>query len=118
VPVQLAGYTLPKDRLILFAPWALHRDADHFPDPLAFKPDRFDLEYGQRIPKYAYLPFGGGARICLGNAFALLQMKINLATIWKHAHLQVAPGYEFEPEFAFNTRPKDGLPMIVIRCQA
>ncbi|HSG17692.1 MAG TPA: cytochrome P450 [Anaerolineae bacterium] len=117
-PVKLAGYTLPKNRLIIFAPWTLHRDAHHFPQPLAFKPERFDPQNGQSIPKYAYLPFGGGARICLGNSFALLQMKINLATIWQHAHLEIAPGYQFEPHFAFNTRPKYGLPMIVTRRQA
>jgi len=113
MPVQLAGYNLPKNRLIFFAPWALHRDAGHFPEPLAFMPERFDPEHGHPIPKYAYLPFGGGPRICLGNAFALLQMKINLATIWQHAHLEVAPGYELQPHYAFNTRPKEGLPMIV-----
>jgi cytochrome P450 len=117
-PVQLGGYTLPKNRLILFAPWALHRDARYFPEPLAFKPERFDPEHGQPIPKYAYLPFGGGPRICLGNAFALLQMKINLATIWQYAHLDIAPGYEFQPYYAFNTRPKEGLPLIVTCRQA
>lgn len=111
--VQLGGYTLPKNRLIFFAPWTLQRDPRYFPDPLSFKPERFDPQGGQPIPKYAYLPFGGGPRICLGNAFALLQMKINLATIWQHAHLHVAPGYELQPYYAFNTRPKDGLPMIV-----
>jgi cytochrome P450 len=117
-PVQLAGYTLPKNRLILFAPWALHRDARYFPEPIAFNPERFDPVHGQPIPKYAYLPFGGGPRICLGNAFAMLQMKINLATIWQHAHLDLAPGYEFQPHYAFNTRPKEGLPMIVTCRQA
>jgi cytochrome P450 len=112
-PVRLAGYMLPKNRLIFFAPWTLHRNAEYFPDPLAFKPERFDPEHGQPIPKYGYLPFGGGRRICLGNAFAMLQMRINLATIWQHAHLEVAPGYEFQPLYAFNTRPKEGLPMVV-----
>jgi cytochrome P450 len=111
--VQLGGYTLPKNRLIFFAPWTLQRDPRYFPDPLSFKPERFDPQEGQPIPKYAYLPFGGGPRICLGNAFALLQMKINLATIWQHAHLHVAPGYQLQPYYAFNTRPKDGLPMMV-----
>jgi cytochrome P450 len=117
-PAQLAGYTLPQNRLILFAPWALQRDAKYFPEPLAFKPDRFDPEHGRPIPRYAYLPFGGGPRICLGNAFAMLQMKINLATIWQRAHLDLAPGYKFQPHYAFNTRPKEGLPMIVTCRQA
>jgi cytochrome P450 len=116
--VQLGGYTLPKNRIFFFSPWALHRSPDYFPDPLAFQPERFDPDHGQRIPKYGYLPFGGGARICLGNAFALLQMKINLATIWRQVHLDLVPGFAFEPAYAFNTRPKEGLPMIVhFRCK-
>lgn len=118
VPVRLAGYSLPAKRLILFAPWVLHRDAKYFPEPLTFKPERFDPDHGQPVPRYAYLPFGGGPRICLGSAFAMLQMKINLATIWQRAHLDPAPGYKLQPHYAFNTRPKEGLPMIVTCRQA
>jgi cytochrome P450 len=111
--VELNGYTLPKDRLILFSPWVLHRNEAYFPEPLTFRPERFDSETGQEIDKYAYLPFSGGPRICIGNSFAMMQMKINLATIWQQYKLTHAPGHTFELAYALNTRPKNGLPMIV-----
>jgi cytochrome P450 len=113
-PVTLREHTLPKDRLVLFSPWLLQRDPQYFPDPLAFRPERFDPEAGQAINRYAYLPFSSGPRVCIGNAFALMQMKINLALIWQRYQLQVAPGYTFAPLYQFNTRPKGGLPMVVM----
>jgi cytochrome P450 len=111
--VELNGYTLPKGRLVLLSPWVLHRNEAYFPDPLCFRPERFDTENGQEIEKYAYLPFSTGPRICIGNAFAMMQMKINLATIWRRYRLSHAPDHTFEPFYAFNTRPKTGLPMIL-----
>jgi cytochrome P450 len=111
--VELKSYTLPKRRLVLLSPWVLQRNEAYFPEPLAFQPERFDPENGQEIEKYAYLPFSTGPRICIGNAFAMMQMKINLATIWQHYRLIHAPDHKFEPFYAFNTRPKNGLPMIV-----
>ena len=113
--VTIGAYTLPKNRLILFAPWTLQRDAAYFPEPLVFRPERFDPAAGQEIPKYAYLPFSGGPRVCIGNAFAMMQMKINLALIWRSIRLTTAPDYQFVPYYAFNTRPKGGLPMVVSR---
>jgi cytochrome P450 len=115
VPVELGGYTLPKDRLIFISPWVFQRDAANFPAPLQFEPERFDVESGADFPKYAYLPFSSGPRICLGNTFAMMQMKINLATIWQQVQLTHAAGHTFAPHYAFNTRPKDGLPMVVHR---
>ncbi len=110
---ELKGYTLPKRRLVLLSPWVLQRNEAYFPEPLTFQPERFDPENGQEIKKYAYLPFSTGPRICIGNAFAMMQMKINLATIWQRYRLTHAPDHTFEPFYAFNTRPKNGLPMIV-----
>jgi cytochrome P450 len=111
--VELNGYTLPKDRLVLFSPWVLHRNEAYFPEPLTFRPERFDPETGQEIDKYAYLPFSGGPRVCIGNAFAMMQMKINLATIWQQYRLTLVPGHTLELAYALNTRPKNGLPMVI-----
>ncbi len=113
--VELKGYTLPKGRLILLSPWVLHRNEAYFPEPLRFRPERFDPETGQEIDRYAYLPFSTGPRICIGNAFAMMQMKINLATIWQEYRLTHAPDHTFKVCYAFNTRPKNGLPMILHR---
>ena len=111
--VVLNGYTLPKNSAVLFAPWTLHRCPEYFPNPLCFDPERFHPDRKDKIPKFAYLPFSAGPRICIGNAFAMMQMRINLATILQDYRLTVAPGYQFEPFYSFNTRPKNGLPMTV-----
>ncbi len=111
--VSLNGYTLPKNSLVLFAPWTLHRCPEYFPNPLCFDPERFHRDRKDKIPKFAYLPFSAGPRICIGNALAMMQMRINLATILQSYRLTVAPGYQFEPFYSFNTRPKNGLPMTV-----
>lgn len=111
--VVLNGYTLTKNSVVLIAPWTLHRSPEYFPNPLDFDPERFHRERQDKIPKFAYLPFSAGPRICIGNAFAMMQMRINLATILQNYRLTVAPGYHFETFYSFNTRPKDGLPMTV-----
>jgi cytochrome P450 len=111
--VVLNGYTLPKNSAVLFAPWTLHRCPEYFPNPLCFDPERFHRDRKDKIPKFAYLPFSAGPRICIGNAFAMMQMRINLATILQNYRLTVAPEYQFEPFYSFNTRPKNGLPMTV-----
>lgn len=103
--------TIPKRAAVLIAPWTLHRRADIYPDPAAFQPERFSLAQRTQIPKFAYLPFSGGTRICLGQAFAMTQMRINLATILQRYKLTTTEGYTMRPFFSFNTRPRDGLPM-------
>ena len=109
--VTWADRSIPKNSFIMISPWTLHRRADIFADPLTFNPDRFEVKVRSQIPKFAYLPFGGGHRICLGQAFAMTQMRINLATILQRYRLKTAPDYKLEPYFSFNTRPKNGLPM-------
>jgi cytochrome P450 len=111
--VMLDGYTVPKNSAVLFAPWTLHRCPEYFPKPLCFDPERFHPDRKDKIPKFAYLPFSAGPRICIGNAFAMMQMRINLATILQNYRLTVAPEYQFEPIYSFNTRPKNGLAMTV-----
>ena len=110
-PVTLQGQDLPKNSLILIAPWTLHRRPDLYPNPLQFDPERFAPSQQGDRPKMAYLPFSGGPRACIGQGFAMMQMRINLAMLLQRYHFSPIPGYEFEPAFNFNTRPKNGLPM-------
>lgn len=111
--ISLGDYMIPKNQPVLVAPWTLHRHPAYFEQPEQFDPERFNTERREQIHKHAYIPFVTGPRICLGNAFAMLQLKVNLATILQCYRLTVAPGYTFAPIFRFNTRPKDGLPMVV-----
>lgn len=109
--VTWADRAIPKNAAVLISPWTLHRRSDIYSEPLKFDPGRFDISVRSQIPKFAYLPFSGGNRICIGQAFAMTQMRINLATILQHYRLSTAADYVMQPYFSFNTRPKDGLPM-------
>ncbi|MEO0376148.1 MAG: cytochrome P450 [Cyanobacteria bacterium P01_A01_bin.17] len=109
-PVAIQGHHLPKKSLIIIAPWTLHRRADIYPEPLTFNPDRFAEG---NISKFAYLPFSGGPRACIGQGFAMMQMRINLAMILQRYRLSLPSDYVFKPIFNFNTRPQNGLPMVL-----
>lgn len=105
------GYTLPKGSLVLISPWTLQRRADYFPEPLQFNPDRFENQ--DAIPKFAYLPFSAGPRVCIGNLLAMMQMKVNLAVLLQQYRFSPVSDYQFQPIYRFNTRPKGGLPMVI-----
>jgi len=109
--VTVDGYTIPAKATVLVAPWTLHRREDVYQQPEQFDPQRFSPENEAQIHKHAYIPFSTGPRICIGNAFAMLQLKTTLATILQNFRLQIPQDYVFEPMFRFNTRPKHGLPM-------
>jgi cytochrome P450 len=113
--VMLDGYTIPKNAGVIVAPWTLHRHPDFWEDALAFKPERFAPDAEAQQHKHAYIPFSTGPRICIGNAFAMMQLQLNLATILQTYRLKTPDDYVFEPMFRFNTRPKHGLPMQVLR---
>jgi cytochrome P450 len=85
--VELAGYRIPVGTLVLAAIAVQHHRPDAYPEPYAFRPERF-LE-GQPEP-YTWLPFGGGVRRCLGAAFAQLEMRVILRTILRRVHLRAA----------------------------
>ncbi|XP_052863095.1 cytochrome P450 6a2-like [Anopheles cruzii] len=77
-------HVIPKDTLVQIPVYALHRDADHYPDPDQFNPDRFLAEEVQRRHPYVYLPFGEGPRICIGLRFGVMQAKIGLITLLRN----------------------------------
>jgi len=97
-------------------PYTLHRRADYFPDPERFDPERFSPEAERRLPRHAYLPFGAGSRVCLGNHFALMEGHLLLATI-AQAVTFVPLGQQVEPEPGMNLRPKNGVMARVQRRQ-
>ncbi len=86
---SIGGFAIRKDELVLIAPWLLHRDPRFFEDPLRFDPDRFLPAREALLPRFAYIPFGGGKRICIGNQFALMEGQIILSTIAKHLYMEL-----------------------------
>ena len=105
-PVEIAGVTLKRNSMVLVSPWTLGRDPRFFPDPLRFDPDRHLKENAASIPHYAYIPFGGGGRTCLGIRFALMEAVIIIASIAQRFRLEPAPGSASGPKsVAFTLRP-------------
>ena len=106
---EIGGFKIRNDEMVFAAPWLLHRDPRFFPDPLRFDPERFRSE--QQIPKFAYIPFGAGRRICIGNQFALMEAQTVLCTIAPRFDFELAVKREVEPEPLFTIRPKNGVPV-------
>jgi cytochrome P450 len=112
---ELAGMHVPAGTMVVISPYVLHRHrlwgerADYF-DPSRFLPGS-----REQIDRYAYLPFGAGARGCIGSFFALQQATLAVAAITRNFELRVAPDHAVWPLHRITLRPKDGLPMLVRR---
>ena len=115
---QLGPYRMPAGAHIIISPYALHRRPDYWPEPEAFRPERFAPGAPAERLKHAYLPFGGGPRICIGNSFAMMEHSIVLAAAARHWRLESIPGHEVRTEPRITLRPRGGLPMRVLRRQA
>lgn len=89
---ELGGYLLPKDALLFVSPWATHRSPANWPAPLSFDPDRFAPENRGRVHRFAYIPFGGGSRKCVGTNLAMLEGPMLLAALAQHFRLDEVPG--------------------------
>lgn len=109
----LGGETLKQGRVVIVNIWGVHHNPDIYPDPWAFNPDRFTPEFEKSLPKSAYLPFGNGPRVCIGNAFAMMEAKIALAVLGQRFRLTLKPGHPVEPQDMFTLRPKYGMLMDV-----
>jgi cytochrome P450 len=110
--VELGGYRLRRGSWVIISPYVMHRDPRHFREPEAFDPGRFAPGRVEEIPGYAYLPFGGGPRVCIGSALATMEMVLVAATVLQRFRMDIAPGQgEVEPELAVVLRPKGGLRM-------
>ena len=116
VSTELGGYHIEAGSAIFISPYILHHDERYWDNPETFDPERFSAENESSIPKYAYLPFGGGPRICIGNHFAMMEAQIVLATIASQYELTLKEGAVVVPLQQITTSPKYGLPMILEKC--
>jgi cytochrome P450 len=116
--VNIGEYRVPKGTTVVMPQWVVHRDARYYADPLAFVPERWSGDFAKRLPKYAYFPFGGGPRLCIGNSFAMMEGTLLLATIAREYQLALCPGQEVTPWPSLTLRPKGGLQMVLHRRQA
>ena len=100
------GYRIPKGTTVITSQFALHRSPNLWEDPLEFKPERFEEEKIKNMHKYAYVPFGGGPRTCIGKNFALFEMKVILAKIFQKHYVEMKEEEEIKPTPHFTLRPQ------------
>jgi cytochrome P450 len=106
--IEIGGYLVPKGYTVIVSPYILHRTSAYFPDPETFDPERFAPEREKQLPRYAYLPFGAGPRICLGNHFALMEGQLLIATLAQRVHFALVPGQTIEPDPVHNLALRPG----------
>jgi cytochrome P450 len=111
--VRIGGYAVAKGSLVMVNSYALHRDARFFEHPDRFDPERFAGKWEDRIPRYAYLPFGGGPRVCIGNGFAMMEARLILATVAQRCRFSMEPNQHVVPMQLVTVRPKGGIRMRV-----
>ena len=112
---EVCGEPVKRGTMVIVAPYVLQRHRKLWADPDVFDPSRFLAGAREAIPRFAYLPFGGGPRTCVGAGFALQEAMLVLATILKEFELTVAEGTIVQPLLRITLRPRDGLPMRVGR---
>ena len=111
----LNGYVAPAGSLVLMCQYLTHRDKRYFPEPLRFNPERWTEEFREHLPKFAYFPFGGGSRQCIGDRFGFMEAVLVVATIARKWKLRLAAGHPAVPAPLFTLRPKYALRMIAMR---
>jgi cytochrome P450 len=111
-PVSIHNYPLRQGVTVFINIIGIHHDERFYENPNEFIPERFSPDNEKNIPKYAYLPFGAGPRVCIGNSFAMMEARLLLATIAQKFTLSLAPEQVVVPERVFTLRPKFGMKMV------
>ena len=110
---DIGGFRIPAKSQVFAFQWVTQRDPRYFEQPDEFKPERWTEEFVSGLPKYAYFPFGGGPRACIGNTFATMEIILVLASIGQKYSLKLAPDQKVEILPAMSLRPKEGIKMVV-----
>jgi cytochrome P450 len=106
---EIAGFPVHPGYGVAFAQWVVHRDARWFDAPLEFRPERWENGLARRLPRFAYFPFGGGPRQCIGNIFALMEASVVLATVAQKFRLSLVTTHKVTPLASITLRPRDGI---------
>ncbi|HUS10086.1 MAG TPA: cytochrome P450 [Pyrinomonadaceae bacterium] len=110
---EIGGFRVPAGAQVFMFQWSTQRDARFFPEPETFAPERWTPEFSASLPKYAYFPFGGGPRACIGNYFAMMEVILLLATIGQRFRFSLVPDQAVTLMPAMSLRPADGIKVVV-----
>jgi cytochrome P450 len=108
---EIAGYRIPPDTMVMISPYVTHRLPEFWPDPERFDPDRFALGRIQERPRFAYVPFAAGPRLCMGRNFALMEGTFVIAMVAQRYRLKLVPGHPIEMKTMATMRPRHGVRM-------
>jgi cytochrome P450 len=111
---EIGGYFIPKNSYMFVLPYFIHQHPDFWDKPEIFDPERFLPERSQERPKFAYLPFGGGPHVCIGNSFAEMEIKMTIATLAQRYQARLTPfDHPVEPKVSLTMTARYGLPMTI-----
>ncbi len=114
-PCEVGGYPIRVGTTLYMSQWVIHRDPRWFDDPREYRPERWADGLAKRLPRYAYFPFGGGPRICIGNSFAMMEATLLLATIAQRFRLALTPDATVTPLPTMTLRPDGGVKVRLTR---
>jgi cytochrome P450 len=106
---EIGGFKIPRRSQVFMFQWVTQRDPRFFPEPNEFKPERWTDDFVSQLPKYAYFPFGGGPRVCIGNYFAMMEVVLLMATIGQRFRCSLVQDHPVELFPAMSLRPKEGI---------
>ena len=110
---EIGGYRVPAGTQVFMFQWVTQRDPRFYDRPDEFMPQRWTDQFADQMPKYAYFPFGGGPRACVGASFAMMEIVLVLATIGQKFRLELVRDHPVEIYPAMSLRPKDGVKIVV-----
>ncbi len=110
---EIGAFRVPAGTQLLMSPWVMHRDPRYFEEPETFYPDRWAGDATRGLPKYAYFPFGGGPRLCIGQSFARIETVLLLATIAQKFKFNLAEGQRIKPLPSITLRPDKGMRIVI-----
>lgn len=110
---EIGGYPVPPKAVVITAPYLMHRHPAYWEDPERFDPDRFTPERSAKRPRFAYFPFGGGQRMCIGNNFAMMEAVLILVTVMQRYRVALVKDQNIELEPLITLRPKHGIQVTI-----
>jgi cytochrome P450 len=112
---EIGGYPIAAGTNVFMSQWVMHRDPRYFDNPEEFEPDRWADDLAKRLPTYAYFPFGGGSRVCIGKSFAMMEAVLVVATIAQKFQLTLVPEHPIVLQPSITLSPKHGIKMLLTK---